>query len=241
MRGLIRYFHAPAPPSVASILGAALVLASAGFCVVWNVVQGQIVSLLDAVYWGAITILPWYLAFELNKRFLRRIEDRRRRILAAGGALAGALIASALLQKALFAAHGHPLGPLGLHIVVHLPESAIVALLSVVASLLSSRPIAPRAPAGELPIAPERIRWIKSAGNYVEIATPARIEMHRMTLADAERMLNAREFVRVNRSTIIARSLIVRVKPGAKAGLLELSDGRVVPIGQAYRANFAEA
>jgi hypothetical protein len=239
MRGLIHYVHTPIPTRVASLLGASLVVVGAGLCVALSIYLGDIVSLRDAAYWSAISILPWFAAFELNKRSLRRVENLRLRVGAVAATLLGAMVLSGVLQKAVYAAHGHPLGPLGLHIVVHLPETMIVALLTVLAALMSSQPIAPRAPSGELPITPERIRWIKSAGNYVEIATPARVEMHRMTLGDAERLLDPGAFVRVNRSTIVARALIVRVKPGAKAGLIELADGRAVPIGQAYRSNFA--
>lgn len=241
MRGLIHYLHAPAPARVAGPLAAALVLIGAGYCVGLNVLQGHIVTLRDALWWSAVSVLPWYLAFEINKWALLRLESPGWRYGAIAAAILGALLLSSLLQKALFALHGHPLGPLGLHIVVHLTETMLVAVLTVVAALLSTRPVAPRAPEGELPVAPERIRWIKSAGNYVEIATPARVEMHRMTLAEAERLLDPREFVRVNRTTILSRALIVRIKPGAKAGLIELQDGRAVPIGQAYRANFADA
>jgi DNA-binding LytR/AlgR family response regulator len=242
MRGLFQYIHAPAPPSIASLLGTALLIVGAGYCVTWGVMQGQIVGVDIALAWAVVSVLPWYGAFEVNKRVLRDYEDLGARIAALAASLLVAMVASALLQKALFSAHGHPIDALALHLVRHGQETVIVALLSIVAALLASRPVTPRAANDrELPVAAERIRWIKSAGNYVEIATPARVEMHRMTLAEAERLLDPAAFVRVNRTTIVARALIVRVKPGAKAGLIELQDGRAVPIGQAYRANFADA
>jgi hypothetical protein len=241
MRGLIRYVHTPVPTRFAGLFAASIVVVGAGLCLALSAWLAEVVPLRDAVYWSIITILPWFAAFELNKRSLRRIENLRLRWAIVGATLLGAMVLSGVLQKGVFMAHGRPLSPLGLHIVVHFPEMLVVALLTVLAALMASRPIEPRAPSGELPITPERIRWIKSAGNYVEIATPARVEMHRMTLGDAERMLDPSAFVRVNRSTIVARSMIARVKPGAKAGLIELVDGRAVPIGQAYRSNFADA
>lgn len=67
-------------------------------------------------------------------------------------------------------------------------------------------------------IAVTAISWIKSAGNYIEIHTYPEHKrfMQRDTMANIEKMLDPRFFVRIHRSAIVRKSDIVELRPGSK-------------------------
>ena len=87
----------------------------------------------------------------------------------------------------------------------------------------------------ELALLPRQIDWIRSAGNYLEVRGTGRVVLQRMTLAAAERMLQAEGFVRIHRCALVNGRRIARYRAGRMADELQLEDGTWLKVGGAYR------
>lgn len=81
------------------------------------------------------------------------------------------------------------------------------------------------------------IVWIKAAGNYVEVNAHGRVRLIRITLRQIADMLPAAQFVQIHRSVIINRARLA-VRRGRKS--VEMTDGTVFNVGDAYRSNLSE-
>ena len=80
------------------------------------------------------------------------------------------------------------------------------------------------------------IVWIKAAGNYVEVNAHGRVCLIRITLRQIADMLPAAQFVQIHRSVIINRTRLA-VRRGRKS--VEMTDGTVFTVGDAYRSNLS--
>jgi two-component system LytT family response regulator len=79
------------------------------------------------------------------------------------------------------------------------------------------------------------IRWIESAGNYVELHLAGRTVLHRITLNRLETLLAADEFIRVHRGAIVRRSEIARLDTLGDGGYrLTLRCGAAVAVSERY-------
>lgn len=210
----------PLGPAAAAGAACAAAGAVALYCVAYNGLAGRSESIVDALAWAAVNVLPWLGAFEAAKR----LPARGGSVYAVGGGLA----ASALLHLIVY---GLPAQPL-----FELARRVPAAFLLMLALLLLRRSSggAPRPPA-ELPLLAHQIDWVAAAGNYVEIHAGGRTLLHRAPLTAVEAALAAHGFVRIHRSTLVRRAAIARVR---RVDLL-LGDGTSLRLGKRYRAAVA--
>ena len=84
----------------------------------------------------------------------------------------------------------------------------------------------------------------KAAANYVEVVTPSRTHLARMTLTELERLLEGAggRHVRVHRSHIVNLDHVRIIAPtGEGDALIELDTGEKVPGSRRYRDRYAQA
>ena len=82
------------------------------------------------------------------------------------------------------------------------------------------------------------IRWVKSASNYVEVATPEKTHLARSTLAAIERQLAdaGAQAIRVHRSYVVNAEHIREITPTGEGDVkIEMSDGAIIPGSRRYR------
>lgn len=85
--------------------------------------------------------------------------------------------------------------------------------------------------------------WAKAASNYVEVGTPARTHLARMTLTELERLLEdaGGNHARVHRSHIVHLDHVIAITPtGEGDALIELDTGETVPGSRRYRERYAQ-
>nr|WP_070959136.1 LytTR family DNA-binding domain-containing protein [Hyphomonas sp. Mor2] len=86
---------------------------------------------------------------------------------------------------------------------------------------------------------PSEIWWAKAASNYVEIQTETGTHLVRISLSELETLIEKIEtsHVRCHRSFLVQVSHISKITPRGNGGAeLELTSGKVLPIGRSYRA-----
>jgi|CXWL01.1.fsa_nt_gi two-component system LytT family response regulator len=87
-------------------------------------------------------------------------------------------------------------------------------------------------------VAISAVRWIASAGNYVELHLGGRRVLHRVTLARLEAHLDAEVFMRVHRTAIVRRAAIAALRvTGDGTYELTLDRGEVVPVSERHVAS----
>jgi two-component system LytT family response regulator len=83
----------------------------------------------------------------------------------------------------------------------------------------------------------EEIRWIESAGNYVELHLAGRTVLHRITLNKLETLLPPGAFLRVHRGAIVRRDEVARLETtGDGTYRLTLRCGGTAPVSERYLA-----
>lgn len=84
-------------------------------------------------------------------------------------------------------------------------------------------------------VAIEAVRWIASAGNYVELHLGQRSVLHRVPLSQLEKRLDPEVFMRVHRTAIVRKSLIsgVRVTGDGTYSAMLAADEQV-PVSERY-------
>ena len=85
--------------------------------------------------------------------------------------------------------------------------------------------------------------WAKDASNYVEVVTPTKTYLARMTLTELERLLEEAggHHVRVHRSHIVNLDHVRVITPtGEGDALIELDTGDTVPGSRRYRERYAQ-
>jgi two-component system LytT family response regulator len=81
------------------------------------------------------------------------------------------------------------------------------------------------------------IRWLASAGNYVELHLQDRCLLHRATLSALEQRLPPGEFVRVHRTALVRpREVAALEVVGDGVYNVRLHDGRVLPVSERHVA-----
>ncbi|WP_165844060.1 LytTR family DNA-binding domain-containing protein [Phenylobacterium kunshanense] len=87
----------------------------------------------------------------------------------------------------------------------------------------------------------DEIDWIEAAGNYVELHRAAGSLLHRSSLAEMERQLAGRDFVRIHRSRLVRRSAVrqVETKPSGDF-VVRLSRGGELAGSRRYRRPLLE-
>ena len=208
----------PLPQLIAAVAVATLLVAL--YCLAYTALAGRPDTLAGALGWAIANICPWLLAIEAGKRAASWN--------AAAVALATALIVSLALGYLL----GVSDDALGFEAVRRGP--ALLGAAAVIALLRSS--VGHRQAAGELPLLPRQIDWVRAAGNYVELRANGRTIVHRSPIGAVEQALAGHGFVRIHRSTLVRRNRIARIRPQD----VILDDGTHLKVGNRYRASLPQ-
>ena len=220
--GMFGAIYRPLRPEAIILVAAAIVVATAIYCVSYNALAGRSESFATGILWALVNVVPFYFAFEAGKR--------ARSPVALAACLSAAFAASMLLQ---ILASGWPSAP-GFELVRRLPALLLVAGLLAGGQLLSSGK--PRATAASrdspLPLAPADVDWVSAAGNYVELRRGGRTVLHRAPLSHVQAELERHGFVRIHRSILVRRLAIARVRPND----VILHDGTSLKTGKRYRS-----
>ncbi len=82
----------------------------------------------------------------------------------------------------------------------------------------------------------EDVEWIEAAGNYVRLHTPFKSHLVRGTLKDMSERLDATEFARIHRSTIVNLDRVSRLEPWSHGDYqLFLKSGKELTLSRRYR------
>lgn len=217
----------------AGLICALLMLAGASHCFVKGWLLNSAPTAGFAAAWGAVTLLPWLLAWEANKFILRNFTQPRRRAHAIIMVLVTSLALTGFSEWLLFVqpSLGWPT-MLSLHSLRHLPELGMVGLLTVISAYVTTyRPIADTVEREVLGF-DAQIIWARAAGNYVEFKIGQSIRVERMTLKQVEMALDPSRFARINRFMVVNLSQVVGSPRGS---WIRMSDNSEYRIGDAYR------
>lgn len=186
-----------------------------------------------AAAWGAVTLLPWLLAWEANKYILRNLTQPRRRAQAIMMVLLTSLALTGFSEWLLFVrpSLGWPT-ILGLHALRHLPELGTVGLLTVISAYVTTYRLFADPVKREALGFDAQIIWARAAGNYVEFKIGQSIRVERMTLKQVEMALDPSRFARINRFMVVNRSQVIGSPRGS---WIRMSDHSEYRIGDAYR------
>jgi two-component system, LytTR family, response regulator len=82
----------------------------------------------------------------------------------------------------------------------------------------------------------EEIDWIEAAGVYVQVHTAGKTWLHRISLGELEAKLDARQFLRIHRSTIVNMHKVRELHPHSHGDfLVVLHDGTELKLSRNYR------
>jgi len=82
----------------------------------------------------------------------------------------------------------------------------------------------------------EEIDWIEAAGVYVQVHTADKTWLHRISLSELEAKLDARQFLRIHRSTIVNLQKVKELHPHSHGDfLVVLHDGTELRLSRSYR------
>jgi two-component system, LytTR family, response regulator len=82
----------------------------------------------------------------------------------------------------------------------------------------------------------EEIDWIEAAGVYVQVHAAGKTWLHRISLGELEARLDARQFLRIHRSTIVNLQRIRELHPHSHGDfLVALHDGTELKLSRSYR------
>ena len=82
----------------------------------------------------------------------------------------------------------------------------------------------------------EEIDWIEAAGVYVQIHAAGKTWLHRISLSELEAKLDARQFLRIHRSTIVNLQKVREFHPHSHGDfLVVLLDGTELKLSRSYR------
>ncbi|MEP0392350.1 MAG: LytTR family DNA-binding domain-containing protein [Erythrobacter sp.] len=196
----------------------AVVALSAAYCLAYTYSAGRPATLSDAFSWGAINLAPWVAVIEIG----REIRRARNIFFLVVGAFSISLLLGAVYDGEL---------PNSLEVVRRLPGAVFSVACLIGLSLWQGRRAHQTASiSGEA--ATNKCEWIRAAGNYVEIKYQgSRPVLKRSSLAHFVESSGS-ELVRIHRSFAVAPE-VVEV---CERHHVRLTDGKRLPIGNAYRS-----
>jgi two-component system LytT family response regulator len=87
----------------------------------------------------------------------------------------------------------------------------------------------------------DKIDYIEAQDDYVAVRTGERVLLKEQTMADLERQLDPRRFVRIHRSVLLNLDRLVRLEPtGKESRMAVLRDGRRLPVSRTGYARLQE-
>jgi two-component system LytT family response regulator len=92
-----------------------------------------------------------------------------------------------------------------------------------------------------LAVQTDQVLWVEAEGDYAKLHTGSAWYLCNLSLAHLERRLDPSKFVRVHRSSIVARRSVKQLKSDGEGGFLAtLQDGAQVRVSRAYAAKMRE-
>lgn len=86
-------------------------------------------------------------------------------------------------------------------------------------------------------VALQDVRWIETAGNYVELHVADGTLMHRTTLTELVQYLDPSEFLRIHRRILVRRDQVLGVRQVQESSyMVALRCGQLLPISESYWA-----
>jgi len=87
----------------------------------------------------------------------------------------------------------------------------------------------------------DKIDYIEAQDDYVAVRTGERLLLKEQTMADLERQLDPRRFVRIHRSVLLNLDRLVRLEPtGKESRMAVLRDGRRLPVSRSGYARLQD-
>src|SRR5688572_6550747 len=87
----------------------------------------------------------------------------------------------------------------------------------------------------------DKIDYIEAQDDYVAVRTAERVLLKEQTMAELERQLDPRRFVRIHRSVLLNLDRLVRLEPtGKDSRMAVLRDGRRLPVSRSGYARLQE-
>ena len=87
----------------------------------------------------------------------------------------------------------------------------------------------------------DKIDYIEAQDDYVAVRTAERVLLKEQTMADLERQLDPRRFVRIHRSVLLNLDRLVRLEPtGKESRMAVLRDGRRLPVSRSGYARLQQ-
>jgi hypothetical protein len=234
----------PLPPAI--LLPAALVVwvAGAAYCLGYEELQSGNARWPLGLIWSAYAVLPWLFLIEGIKRWEWSTDEHLGVATTILLLLATGILSLALEQFFNWASESHS-APLALQLMRRLPAIAATILLLLL-SRREKRAAARRvSAAAESEIAALRrhapsIRWIRAADNYLELHLDGQVWTRRITMREAEGILEPLGFVRVHRSFIVNREHVDGVVRHKGESNVRTRDGTLLPIGKAFSGNLRQ-
>lgn len=182
--------------------------------------------------WSAAAVLPWLMLFEWSKSRAGRLWT------ATGPALLASILSTAavslLLEVAANLLEGSPQPPIALALLRRLPAigGALLLILWSRAAEPAARTVQPNDQG--LKALAWSIDWVESADNYVELHVKGRTVVRRMTMQDAQTILEPLGFARVHRRFLVNRRQITEIIGSNGARLVCMADGTELPVGRSF-------
>ena len=86
-----------------------------------------------------------------------------------------------------------------------------------------------------------QVDYIEAQDDYVAVRTAERVLLKEQTMAELERQLDPRRFVRIHRSVLLNLDRLVRLEPtGKDSRMAVLRDGRRLPVSRSGYARLQE-
>lgn len=232
----------PMPPALLLPIATAVWLAGAAYCLGYEEMTSGRAAWPQGLLWSAYAVLPWLLLFEgVKRREWRTGASVRTTRLAGLLILTGVLsIACELASDAVRLATS---APVGLMLLRRLPAIAATLLLLLLArrdrhqASRRAAPPMPEAEADTLRRHAPAIRWIQAADNYLELHLDGQVWTRRITMREAESLLEPMGFVRIHRSFLVNRDHVAAVVRRDGAPAVRTKDGAVLPAGKAFSSN----
>ena len=234
--GLSEPLRGPALATVAIVVW----LAGAAYCMGYERLSTGLGAWPPSLLWSAYGVLPWLALFEVVKRRDRLAVQPLNPL-----AIALALLATGALSLLLEWIADPDGSPLGLQVMRRLPAAAATLLLLLLARRERVMIARQAAAAAESDVDALRrhapaIRWIRAADNYLELHLDGQVWTRRITMREAEGILEPLGFVRVHRSFIVNREHVDGVVRHKGESNVRTRDGTLLPIGKAFSGNLRQ-
>lgn len=234
-RGLSEPLRGPALALVLLVVW----IAGAAYCMGYERLSTGLGAWPPSLLWSAYGVLPWLALFEAVKR-----RDQRSTTPLGPIAIASLLVATgaaSLLLEQIAQPNG---SPLALQVMRRLPAVAATLLLLLLSRrerrMIARQTLASESETDALRRHAPAIRWIRAADNYLELHLDGQVWTRRITMREAEAILEPLGFVRVHRSFIVNREHVASVVRHKGEPNVRTRDGTLLPIGKAFSGNLRQ-